>query len=83
MHLAAASWLGYANTSTSVRSHRGDDPYVCRGQRYALESGATTINGQQVARPGTVVERGDRIVCVAELYMTIVVIMTMVMIMVM
>jgi len=33
-------------------------------QRYALESGVTTINGK-VARPDTVVRDGDRIECVA------------------
>lgn len=30
------------------------------GQRYALESGVVTINGN-VARPGTIVRNGDRI----------------------
>ena len=32
----------------------------CQGQRYALESGVTTINGK-VARPDTIVQNGDRI----------------------
>lgn len=33
---------------------------VCQGQRYALESGVTTINGK-VAKPGTIIRNGDRI----------------------
>ena len=34
-----------------------------RAQRYALESGVTTINGK-VARPDTIIRNGDRIECV-------------------
>ena len=33
-------------------------------QRYALESGVTTINGK-IAKPDTIIQNGDRIECVA------------------
>lgn len=40
---------------------------VCQGQRYALESGVTTINGK-VAKPATIVRNGDRIEYVSCCY---------------
>ena len=33
-------------------------------QRFALESGVTTVNGK-IAKPGTIIRNGDRIQCVA------------------
>jgi len=39
------------------------DPEIVTLQRYALESGVTTINGE-VAKPDTVIQNGDRIECV-------------------
>jgi len=38
----------------------GDADTLCMLQRYALESGVTTVNGA-VAKPGTIVRNGDRI----------------------
>lgn len=37
------------------------------GQRYALDSGVTTVNGG-VAKPDTIIRNGDRIECVCYLY---------------